>query len=123
MRVQVTPTGLIIVWIDFHDGNGMKQVLHYQDPTSTVPQADMDSGQVFNSATATATSPNGGISSQPATVTIPTDSHPGPITLTKTGSVTGTGPGGSVVAGDVVHYSAVGGGVRVAAVITGIFSS
>ncbi len=44
--------------------------------TYTVTQADMDAGSVDNSATATATSPNGEISSQPATFSIPTARHP-----------------------------------------------
>lgn len=73
--------------------------------TYTVTQADMDAGQVFNSATATATSPDGQIDSQPATVDIPTISSPGPLHLVKTASIPAVPSGTPVVAGDVVSYT------------------
>ena len=37
VRVQVTPAGLITVWVDFNSGNGLQQVLQYQDPNPLPP--------------------------------------------------------------------------------------
>ena len=70
-----------------------------------VDQADIDAGHVYNSATATGTSPDGPIDSSPDEVDIGTDSHPGPLHLDKSGSLPDVPPGQPVVAGDVVHYT------------------
>ena len=37
VRVQVTPAGLITVWVDFNSGNGLQQVLQYLDPNPLPP--------------------------------------------------------------------------------------
>ncbi|HXW78837.1 MAG TPA: hypothetical protein VEJ84_05030, partial [Acidimicrobiales bacterium] len=37
VRVQVSPAGLITVWVNFNDGNGPQQVLQYQDPNPLPP--------------------------------------------------------------------------------------
>jgi uncharacterized repeat protein (TIGR01451 family) len=75
-------------------------------PSYTVTQADIDAGHVFNSAVATGyTNPRMVlVNSDPDTVDIPTENRLG-LELEKTGEVTGTGPNGAVVAGDVVDYT------------------
>ncbi|WP_440409086.1 DUF7507 domain-containing protein [Neorhizobium petrolearium] len=73
--------------------------------TYTPTQADIDAGQVENTATGTGTPPSGPpIDSPPDTVVVPPDETPG-LTIDKTGTLNDADGDGLIDAGETISYS------------------